>query len=88
MNQYKFRYRTVLSASFTEQYEDDQVSDRIELYINLKNNQNITKSDIDNNNARLQLEQQIQNQDSKASGCRFDKSNSTLHSIETTELNG
>ena len=40
INQYRFKYQTVFSATFDKQDEDDQVLDEIELYISL----NITKN--------------------------------------------
>ena len=46
--------------------------DPIELFNNLKSNQNLTVSDIDHFNMRFQLEQ-IQMQELKDSGWRFDK---------------
>ena len=57
----------MFSARFDEQHEDDQLSEENELYINLYFNQNLKKSDIDKIDVRSQLEQQIQNQESKGS---------------------
>ena len=89
INQYKFKYHTLFSASFYEINEEDQRSNEIELYINLNNNHNLTESDIDNIDIRSQLEQQIQNQETKESGWIFDKINSMKISFyKTTELNG
>ena len=48
LNQYKFKYQTILSAGFDQQDEDNQVLDETELFINLKNNHNLTETDIDN----------------------------------------
>ena len=48
INQYKFKYHTLFSASFYKINEEDQRSNEIELYINLKINHNLTESDIDN----------------------------------------
>ena len=59
INQYKFKYHTTFSASFQKINEEDQRNYEIELYINLKNNHNLTESDIDNINVRSQLEHQI-----------------------------
>ena len=71
-NQIKFKYQTVFSARFDKQDEDDQVLDEIELYINLKYHKNSTQSDIDNNDVRSQLKKkQIENQETKDSGWRF-----------------
>ena len=89
INQYKFKYHTFFSASFYKFNEEDQRNNHIELYINLKINNNLTESDIDNIDIRSQLEDQIQMQDLKESGWIFDKINSMKISFyKTTELNG
>ena len=89
INQYKFKYQTVFSARFDKQDEDGQLLDEIELFINLKMNYNITPSDIDNIDIKSPLEHQIQKQEMKDSGWRFDKINSmTIYFYETTEMNG
>ena len=87
--QYKFRYQTVFSARFDKQDEDGQLLDETELFINLNINQNLTQSDIDNINITLSLERQIQQQEMKDSGWRFDKVNSmTIYFYKTNEMNG
>ena len=48
INQYKFKYRTVFSARFDKQDEDNQVSDETELFINININHNSLQTDIDN----------------------------------------
>ena len=68
INQYKFKYHTLFSASFYKINEEDQRDNHIELYINLKIIHNLTESDIDNIDVKSQLEQQIQNQEMKESG--------------------
>ena len=89
MNQYKFRYQTVFSARFDKQDEDNQLLDETELFINLNINQNLTQSDIDNINIKSLLEFQIQQQEMKDSGWRFDKINSmTIYFYKTNEMNG
>ena len=89
INQYKFKYQTVFSARFDEQGEDGQLLDEIELFINLNMNYNITQSDIDKIDIRSPLEHQIQKQEMKDSGWRFDKLYSmTIYFYETTEMNG
>ena len=89
MNQYKFKYHTLFSASFYKIIEEDQRDNEIELYINLKINHNLTESDIDNIDVRSQLEHQIQIQETKESGWIFDKINSMKMSFcKSTELNG
>ena len=87
--QYKFKYQTVFSARFDKQDEDGQLTDQIELFINLNINHNLTESDINNINIRFQLEEQIQSQELKDSGWRFD----TIYSLiiyfyKSTEMNG
>ena len=87
--QYKFKYHTLFSASFYKINEEDQRNNEIELYINLKSNNNLRESDINNIDVRSQLEHQIQIQEMKVSGWIFDKINSMKISFyKTTELNG
>ena len=89
INQYKFKYHTLFSASFYKINEEDQRNIEIELFINLNINHNLTESDIDNIDVRSQLEQQIQNQEMKESGWIFDKINSVKISFyKSVELNG
>ena len=78
INQYKFRYQTVISARFDKQDEDNQVLDKTEIFINLKINHNLTQTDIDNIDVQSPLEHQIQQQEMKDSGWRFDKINSMI----------
>ena len=88
-NQYIFRYQTVFSARFDKQDEDGQLLDETELFINLKINQNLTESDLDNINNTFPLERQIQQQEMKDSRWRFDKINSmTIYFYKTNEMNG
>ena len=89
INQYIFRYQTVFSARFDKQNEDNQVLDETELFINLNINHNLTQTDIDEIDIKSPLEHQIQQQEMKYSGWRFDKINSmTVYFYKTTELNG
>ena len=89
INQYNFRYQTVFSTRFDKQDEDNQVREETELFINLNNNHNITQTDIDNIDVKSPLEHQIQQEELKDSGWRFDKINSmTVHFYKTGELNG
>ena len=89
INQYKFKYHTLFSASFYKIKEEDQRKNEIELYMNLKINHNLTESDIDNIDIRSQLEHQIQIQETKNSGWIFDKINSMKISFyKTRELDG
>ena len=41
INQYKFKCHTIFAARFDKQDQDGQMLDEIELYINLKKNQNL-----------------------------------------------
>ena len=89
INQYKYNYHTLFSASFFKINEEDQRNNEIELYINLTIKHNLTESDIDNINVRSQLEHQIQNQEIKESGLIIHKINSMkLSFYKSTELNG
>ena len=88
INQYKFKYQTVFSATFDKQNEDNQVLDETEFFINLKINHNLTQTDIDNIDIQSPLEHQIQQQEMKNSGWRFDKINSmTKYFYKTGEMN-
>ena len=63
--------------------------DETVLFINLNINQNLTQSDLDNINITFPLERQIQQQEMKDSGWRFDKINSmTIYFYKTSEMNG
>ena len=87
INQYKFKYHTLFSASFYKINEEDQRYNQIELYMSLKINNNLTESDIDNFDVRSQLDHQIQIQELEESGWIFDKTNSMKISFyKTTEL--
>ena len=89
INQYKFKYHTLFSASFYKINEEDQRNNEIELYINLNINHNLTGSDIDNIDVGSQLEQQIDIQETRESGWIIDKINSMKISFyKTEELNG
>ena len=89
INQYKFKYQTVFSARFDKQYEDGQLLDETELFINLNINQNLTQTDINNIDVVSPLEHQKQQQEMKDSGWRFDKTNSmTIYFYKTNKLNG
>ena len=88
INQYKFRYQTVFSARFDKQDEDDQLLDETELFLNLNINHNLTQSDLDKINIISPLEFQIQQQEMKDSGWRFDKINSmTIYFYKIIEMN-
>ena len=55
----------------------------------MKNNHNLKKTDIDKSDVKSPLEYQIQQQEMKDSGWRFDKINSmTIYFHNTGELNG
>ena len=89
--QYKYKYKsqTVLSARFDKQDKAIQTLDETEFFINLKLNPKLTETDIDNTDIRSPLERQLQQQEVKDTGCRFDKINSrTAYSIKIEKLNG
>ena len=89
LNQYKFKYQTVFSAKFDKQDEDNQLLDETELFINLNINHNLTETDINNIDVKSPLKFQIQQQEMKDSGWRFDKIKSMIvYSYKTGELNG
>ena len=89
INQYKFKYHILFSASFYKINEEDQRSDEIELFINLKINNNLTETDINNIDVKSQLEHQIQSQETKESGWIFDKINEMkIRFYKTDDLNG
>ena len=89
INQYKFRYHIVFSATFDKQDEDNQVLDETELFINLKIKQSLTESDLDEIDVRSSLKHQIQQQEMEDSGWRFEKNNSmTVYFYKTGQLNG
>ena len=89
INQYKFKYHKLFSASFYKINEEDQRDNHTELYINLKINNNLTESDIVNIDIRSQLGKSNSNARIKKSGWIFDKINSMKISFyKTTELDG
>ena len=89
INQYKSKYHTLFSASFYKINEEDQRNNEIELFINLKNNHNLTEIDIDNIDVSSQLKHQIDIQETKESGWIFDKINSMKISFyKIIESNG
>ena len=62
--------------------------DETELYTNLKNNHNLTQTDIKNIDNESPLEHQFQNQETSECGWRFDKYTSmTIYFYKTTEMN-
>ena len=89
INQYKFKYHTLFSASFYKINEEDQRNNEIELYINIKINHNLTESDIHNIDVTSQLDHQILVQENRESGWIFDKIISMKISFyKSIELNG
>ena len=74
---------------FDKQDENNQVLDETEIFISLNINHNLTQTDINNNDVKSPLEHQIQQQEMKDSGWRFDKKNSlTVFFYKTDEFNG
>ena len=68
INQYKFKYHILFSASFYKINEEDQRKDEIELFINLYINNNLKETDIINFDVKSQIEHQIQVQEAEQSG--------------------
>ena len=88
-SQYIFKYQIVFSARFDKQYEDNQVLDETDLFINLNINHNLTERDLDKIGIKSPLEHQIQQQEVEDSGWRFDKIISvTIYFYKTDEMNG
>ena len=89
INQYKFKYQTVFSARFDKQDEDNHLLDETEFFINLKINHILRETDINDIDIITPLEQQIQQQEMKDSGWRFDKIISmTVYFYKTVDIKG
>ena len=89
ISQYKFKYQCTFLTRFDKQDEDEELLDEIELFINLKMNYILTENDLKKINVKFDLENQIQQQELKDSGWRFDKIISmTIYFYKTQELNG
>ena len=89
IKQYKFKYQTVFSARFDKQDEDNHLLDETELFNNLNIIHNLTESDLDKIDFKSPLEHQIQQQEMKDSGWRYDKITSmTIYFYRTGEING
>ena len=89
LNRYIFKYHIIFSASFHKINEEDQRSDEIELFINLKIFKNLTENDNDMIDFESQLEYRIHVQEKKDSGWVFDEINSMeIRFYKTGELNG
>ena len=89
IDQYKFKYQCTFLARFDKLDEDRVMLDETELFINLNINHNLTESDLNKINVISTLKSQIQNQEMKDSGWRFDKIiNMTIYFYKTQELNG
>ena len=76
--QYISKYQTVFSARFDKQGEDNQLLDETELFINLNINQNLTESDLAYIDIKSPSNHQMQQQEMKDSGWRFDKIKSMI----------
>ena len=88
-NQYKFKNHTIFSARFDKQNEDNKVLDEAELFNNLNINHNLTQKDLDNIDIKSPLDFQIEQQETKDSGWRFDKIISmTRYFYQTGIMNG
>ena len=89
INQYKYKYHILFSASFYKINEEDQRSDEIDLFINLIINNKLTETDINNIDVKSQLQHPIQIQETKESGWIIDKIISMkIRFYKTDELNG
>ena len=89
INQYKYKYHKLFSASFNKINEEDQRKIEIEFYIILIIKHNLTESDIDNLDVRSQIDHQILIQKTGESGWIFDKINSMKASFyQTSIMNG
>ena len=89
INQYKFKYHILLSASFCKNNEEDQRSEEIELFIILNINNNLTETDFNDIDVTSQLEHQTQVQETKEPGWTFDKNDSMeIGFFKTGELTG
>ena len=89
INQYKFKYYILISASFYKIKEEDQRSDETEKYKNMNTNNKLTESDFENIYVKTQLEHQIQIQKTKEKGWIFDEINAMkIRFYKTCELNG
>ena len=66
----------MFSERLDKQDVDNEVSDETELFNNLNVNHNWTEMDINNIDIESPLEHQIQSQEKKDNGWRFDKNNS------------
>ena len=87
--QYKYKYQAVISARNDKQKEDGQILIEIELNITLKIDHNLTETDLDNINVRFASEEQIQRQELKDSGWRFDTNNSmAIYFYKTGKMTG
>ena len=68
ISQYKFKYQCSFLARFDKLDEENGIYDEVELFINLKMNHILTESDLKKINVKLDLENQIQQQEMKDSG--------------------
>ena len=89
LKQNSFKYPIIFLACLYKIKEEDQRCDETEFFIIFNFNQNLTESDIDNDDVKSQLEHQIQIQETKEIGWIFDKYNSRkIRLSKTGDLNG
>ena len=89
INQNKYKYHILFSASFYMNNEGDQRKDETDPFKNLTLNHNLTESYIDNIDVKSQLQQQIQIQETKESVWISDKNNSMkIKFYKTCESDG
>ena len=89
IGQYKFKYQVVFLALFEKMNDFGYIENKTEMYISLKINHTITKSDLDNLTTNSQVESHIGNQQMKGSGWIFNILNSmAICFYKTSEMNG
>ena len=76
VNQNKFNYQTVFSARFDKQDENIQITNWIELNINLNDHKNLTETDINKIGNKSPVQHRYREQEANDSGLRFNKVNS------------
>ena len=68
VNQYKFKFHILFSASFHKINEEDQRSAETEIFITLNINHNLKETDLNNIDVMSQLEHEFQIQETREIG--------------------
>ena len=76
VNQNKFKYQSVFSARFDKQDEIIQLTNWIELNINLNDHKNLTETDINKIGNKSPVQHRYREREANDSGLRFNKVNS------------